>query len=365
MPFENSSAIRLDLDITGINISNRIIDEPHTLSNRPSRSIAPKLGPFFANSLIVKDGSSTLERGRDYQIVELHQEATLLYGKEISSVILIINSNVSSNPTITYQALGGHYAHSDEPIARLYESVINDNRPVDWSNVLNKPTEFNPTIHRHLLDDVFGFEPVVDQLERIKRAITLGQVSIVMEILNNLLARFKCKELPAILPNSKLIRYDALLYFLTKRKIISNVSIDLKDCNLVKGNSYVIQVDTTTYPIGETLYWEFYSPDGLVSSFARKNGTILTKGELQEFNIYIPTEPYVVNDNLYIGLKKHPDDKEYLAVSYLIEIQEYKSTTSGEAYLYNRSYSGDGFDHMNRIYGDNDEYRLWRVMSDV
>lgn len=178
----------LDLDITGTNPANKIVDEPHTLApGLQVRSIAPNLGPFFGESIIVKNSSGvTLTRGTDYQLVELHQEATLKYGKEIFSVILIINSAVSSNVTITYQALGGHYTYNDNAIINLYNTVITDNRPVNWANVLNKPDQYPPSVHSHLLEDVFGFEAVVDYLERIKRAITLGQTSIILEILQEI-----------------------------------------------------------------------------------------------------------------------------------------------------------------------------------
>lgn len=178
----------LDLDITGTNPANKIVDEPHTLApGLQVRSVAPNLGPFFGESIIVKNDSGVvLTRGTHYQLVELHQEASLKYGKEIFSVILIINTTVSSNVTVTYQALGGHYTYNDNSIVNLYNAVITDNRPVNWANVINKPDQYPPTIHNHLIEDIYGFEAVVDYLERIKRAITLGQTSIVLEIIREL-----------------------------------------------------------------------------------------------------------------------------------------------------------------------------------
>lgn len=323
MPFNQPI---LDLDITGLNINNRISDEPHNLSNRPVRSIAPKLGPFFAESLIVKNGASKLVRGIDYQIVELHQEATLRFGKEICSVILIINPAIPSTVTITYQALGGHYTYSDSAIANLYQSVINDNRPVDWSNVFNKPSEFNPTIHRHLIDDIYGFEPVVDYLERIKRAITLGQTTVVLEIINSLLLKLRCRELPKCLPSNKLIQYDALLFFLSRRKILNNIWVDKKECVWYKGDSAVIQVDTSGYPQGTTLYWEFYKPEMNIGTFGTKSGSFKTNGGIKEFQIYVPADNGTVEYPLYLGVKENPNDEDYKAVTYLIEIKEHIST---------------------------------------
>lgn len=353
----------LDLDITGTNINNKIVDEPHSLSNTSVRAIAPNYGPFFGEGLIVKDGSTILTRGQDYQIVELHQEATLRYGKEIASVILIINSQVSSNVSITYQALGGHYCYSDVSIANLYQSVINDNRPVDWSNILNKPTEFNPTVHRHLLEDLYGFEPIVDYLERIKRAITLGQTSIVLEIVDNVLNKFKCRELPKVLPTNKLIQYDALLYFLSRRKILNNIWVDKKECIWTKGNSEVIQIDTSGYPANTTLYWEFYKPDLNIVLFSTKKGSFKTNGGIKEIQIYVPAEPYITEYPLYLGIKENLSDGDFKAVTYLIEIKEYKTTSSLYGYMLNYTQDANENEILVGSIDDNDEYRLHYILT--
>jgi hypothetical protein len=347
----------LDLDITGTNLNNRIVDEPHTLSNRPTRSIATNYGPFFAESIIVKDGATVLARGIDFQIVELHQEATLKYGKEISSVILIINQNVSSNVTVTYQALGGHYTYSDVAIANMYQSVINDTSPVPWDSIFNKPTEFNPTIHRHLLDDVYGFEPVVDYLERIKRAITLGQTSIVLELVNSLLSKFKCKQLPKVLPSNKLLQYDALLFFLSRRKILNDIWVDLVNCTWLKGGSYIVEVDTSGYPINTTLYWEFYKPDLSITLFSTKNGTIKTNGGIQTFTVYVPSEDNIIEDPIYIGIKENPLDEDYKAVTYVINIEEHNSTDVYAPILVN----GDNSNTLGTVstYGYGQDYETY------
>lgn len=349
----------LDLDPTGTNVSNRIVAEPHSLSDRPTRSIAPKYGAFFGDSVTIQDGAYSLVRGQDFQIVELHQEATLKYGKEICSVILIINSAISSNVAVTYQALGGHYAFSDKTIADLYQSVITDNRPVDWSNIFNKPTEFNPAIHRHLLDDVYGFEPIVDYLERIKRAITLGQSGVVLEIVNSLLSKFKCSELPAVLPSNKLVQYDALLYFLSRRKILNNIWVDKKECTWYKGNSYTVEVDTSGYPVGTQLHWEFFKPDGNIALFTSKSGSFLTNGGIKEFNIYVPSTPNVFDTPIYIGIKEHPTDTDYKAVTYTLDIQESPTTLSAYGWMVFNFQDQSDHDLFVADYDSNEERRIY------
>jgi len=360
MPF---NIPKLCLDIIGTNQDNKIVDEPHTLSNKPTRSIASSYGPFFAASLIVKDGATVLQRGMDYQIVELHQEATLKYAKEISSVILIINPQVSGTVSITYQALGGHYCYDDTSIANMYQSVINDNRPVDWSNVFNKPDEYPPTIHRHLLEDVYGFEPVVDYLERIRRALTLGQTSVVVAIVNSLLSKWRIRELPKCLPNSKIVQYDAMLYFLSRRKILNNIWVDTVDDYWIKGNSHEIQVDTSGYPVGTTLYWEFWRPEGNIGLFSHINEPFKTNGGIKNISIYVPCETNVVIEPLYIGIKENLDDIDYKAVTYLIEIRENVSTTTNYSQLMFNNQDEHDDSLFFGDYSSDDELRLWYTLN--
>ncbi|EKD89582.1 MAG: Virion structural protein [uncultured bacterium] len=354
----------LDLDISGTNLSNRIIDESHDLSNRPVRSIAANYGPFFAESLIIKDGSNILSRGTDYQLVELQQEATLRYGKEIVSVILIINSSINSNVTITYQSLGGHFVHNDFAVANLYQSVISDNRPINWNEVFNKPAEFNPVIHRHLLDDVYGFEPVVDGLERIKRAITLGQTSIVLEIVNSLLGKFVHGEIPIVIPNEKIVQYDSLLYVLSKRKILSNATIDVLDSTWHKGDSVRFEIDTIGMPIGLSLYWELYKPGNNISLFSVKNGYVTSNNNKIYINLYIPAALNIQDYPLYLGLKYAPSDPEYLAVSYKITVDEIITTTSALGFMINSPSDSVNNAHLFASdYDVNDELRTYYLAT--
>lgn len=353
----------LDLDITGVNTNNRIVDEPHALSGRPTRSIAPRKGAFFANSLQVYNGTVALTRGVDYQIVELHQEATLRYGKEIASVILIINTQVGSNPTITYQALGGHFANNDAAIASMYEAVVSDTRPVDWDNVFNKPTEFTPTIHRHLLDDVYGFEPIVDYLERIKRAITLGQSDVILTTVKALLSKFHCGDLPKVIPSTKLIQYDALLYFLSKRKILADITIDTKKCEWAKGDTNIFEIDTSGYPVGTSLYWEFYKPDTIVALFSQKSGYITSTGGVVSVTVYTPSPQFITDNPIYLGVKENKLDSEYKAVTYQLQIKEHPTTTEYAGYLHNCHSLPNERETFVGSFAADDEQRLYYMLS--
>lgn len=171
--------IAFNQDATGTNPANLVIGEVAALAaGLAVRGAAPIYGAFYTESIVVHDvaNNALLTRGVDYQCVELLQDATLKFGKEICTMILVINPLVSPTIRFDYQVVGGTFQNAAGQMVNLYETVIKDNRPIDWVNVLNKPLEYNPALHQHLLADVYGFEAVVTALERIRNAIILSDV---------------------------------------------------------------------------------------------------------------------------------------------------------------------------------------------
>lgn len=174
----NPSIVRFDYDSTGVNPDNLVSNEIHALTDHFVRAFSPTYGPFFADSVVLFDNANDrqLVRGVDYSITELNQDITLRLGKEVSSVILVLNASVSNAVRMTYQVVGGLYQNQADAIANMYQALLQDNRPIEWANVLGKPLSFPPTLHLHNLQDVYGFEPVVNAIERIRSAIILSDV---------------------------------------------------------------------------------------------------------------------------------------------------------------------------------------------
>ena len=169
--------VQYALDPTGLNSDNLVHNEIHQLTpNRRIRAIAPIYGAYYTEGLIVTDGSTqgVLTKGVDYITVDLVPTASETYGKEICSVILVLNTNVSNTVYITYQVLGGMYTKNFSGIANYINTLAIDNRPVAWPNIIGKPSSFNPTQHLHDIGDVYGFEYITYALERIRSAILVG-----------------------------------------------------------------------------------------------------------------------------------------------------------------------------------------------
>lgn len=303
---------RYELDRTGKNKNNLVEGELHTLSTRKLRALAPKYGAFFKESIRVYDNvtNTPLTVGKDYICTELLKEATLQYGKEICCIVLITNERVSSTVRITYQVLGGAYTNSVDEMITLYETAMSDNRPVEWSNVLDKPYGYNPNLHSHILADVVGFEPLVDAIDRIGRSIVLSNVpafEFLIERIETSIAGFE-QKLRDILAEYYEQLEERYIYFTRKRKndvktileldkvenlpvasdddlekIISNggitdeidtnkyitlrqlgeyvsmsiesATMEYSSLELLRDSTYAINIVTTNIPNGRILYW--------------------------------------------------------------------------------------------------------------
>lgn len=177
--------IRYPLDTTGINIDNFVSNEPRTLPLLNIRAVAPIYGAFYADAMVITDviNNTRLIRGTHYTFAEMLQAPTALYGKDIYDLILIIDPNVSSSIKLDYQVLGGLYSRNAEAIVNIYNLIQNDTRPVNWPDIINKPSQFNPGPHLHDIGDVYGFEFQVNALERVRQAILLADVPAFEQIL--------------------------------------------------------------------------------------------------------------------------------------------------------------------------------------
>lgn len=168
------TVVRYPLDPTGRNSSNLVQEEEHLLGVRTIRAFATHNGGFFSDSIIIKDKATqrVLEKETEYYCAEIYEIPTKKYGKEICSVVVITNPDVSDEILVTYQALGGPWSTSQQAILQLFTQIENNQVPVKWSDIIGKPTGYNPLAHLHDAGDVYGLEYIVDQMQRIIYAVT-------------------------------------------------------------------------------------------------------------------------------------------------------------------------------------------------
>ena len=257
MPFP---LIRYPLDYTGVSVNNKIVDEVKLLeSNKRYRVASPTYGPFFAESFILYDDDTNrlLVRGVDYNFAELLQEASIKTGKEIYNLVIVDTSLVSANIRYTYQVLGGNFLFNAQAIVDMYETFSNDERPVNWDNVLNKPDTYNPTLHNHYISDVYGFEPLVSVLDRIRNAIVLSDVpafeDLIVYVNSRALAAATEQDIDNGIGVNKVITLEKLLYALKKFNF-NSMTMSPSKAFLIPNVQQTYNVTTTNIDDNTTLY---------------------------------------------------------------------------------------------------------------
>ena len=269
---------RYPLDPTGNNPDNYVSGELHTLSDRPKRVLTPRYGPFFTErNLILYDHMSNtpLVKGVDYIVPTISREASLKFGEEIADAILIENTAISSQVRVSYQTLGGEYQNNISNLVAIYEAVINDSRNIDWATgIYGKPAAYPPGPHAHWLSDIFGFEPLTFQLERIAQAILLGHApayELIYQSIKNSTATMEDVERGEKV--EKWLTLEGLIHALDKYNF-NTITVTPREGSIRNGSSLWLDVEATHVPDDERWYWTIEHVDTEASDFVLTSGIL-------------------------------------------------------------------------------------------
>jgi hypothetical protein len=242
---------------------------------------------------------------------------------------------------VDYQVLGGHYIKDGTAIANLYQTVINDNRPIQWEYVLSKPIEYPPTLHRHLVEDLYGFEPVVSALERIRNAMALSNVPAFEALIDWVGRRVELaddSEIRKTLPVRKVLDHHSLLAILTDYRVISPYRFEAVPTNIREGTGLMVTVTAQSPQAVATLYWEIIHDTTNNADFQNISGSVSIRNGIGYFFLYIMTNPESrIPENFCIGLKNNLSDVNFLAISYNVSIRvsmpTYKDITASLLFI--------------------------------
>lgn len=355
---------RYALDKTGTNRDNLVAGEIHDLSSRAIRALAPKYGAFFTNSIEIWDNVSNtpLVPDVDFSCVELLEDATLVFGSELCYIVLIKNQNISSQVRINYQVLGGHYQNVVEGIVNMYELAMLDNRPVDWINVLNKPEEFPPSIHKHLLDDVVGFEPVVVALERIRNAIEVSNIPTYEALLDYINRQFQIywahihdfnnphqttafqvglglvENLPVVTPEEieanypvhKYVTHDRLMDAVARIWMDGICRIKYAPGNLGEGYTLAATVMTANIDDNTVLYWNVVNVTSSNDDFTQTSGSFSVYRGEGGFYVTIHPDVQLEFDEIFrLEVRKNSPTGKLMATTPNITIHDIRPRPHG------------------------------------
>ena len=147
--------------------------EVHQLADKRFRAISPYHGIFYTDSFTLIDIATNkkLTSGVDYVFAELHQDLTRHTGQEIAGIAIVINRSVSENVKISYQCVGGPYSVNADTIVSLLNKKPDERISYSWWDIINKPSAFTPTAHKHNLGEVANLDVLLYGLERLRNAV--------------------------------------------------------------------------------------------------------------------------------------------------------------------------------------------------
>lgn len=161
------------LDLSGVQVSNRITGEIKTITQSADRVFIPTGGPFYTKSLKVFQGTRLLQPVTDYIALELNRDGSLASGKEVCNVLFIKNTATSFR--LEYQVIGGVYSDfSNELIGLINATPLDKLNVLTWGSIIGKPTTFPPTAHSHYPYEWRGYTQLVHLIEQLRLTVVAG-----------------------------------------------------------------------------------------------------------------------------------------------------------------------------------------------
>lgn len=174
-----NTIFKYPLDLSGTNPDNKVIGEAHTIGVRKGRVFCADYGPFFGDSIVLVDGVTGRELipMEDYRLVHYYKEAADRTGQGVYSAIQIHNLNVSTTILMTAQMVGGEFSYSTYAILQALEALQNDERPIQWGELIDVPAQFVPAPHLHDVYDLYGMKALVEVNADVAAALREGDVA--------------------------------------------------------------------------------------------------------------------------------------------------------------------------------------------
>lgn len=171
-----SSLYKYEFDRSGTAATNRVVEEPKSITLADPKAIYASYGVFYTNGVAVTDSSrNPLMLGSDYEFISDDPFVTAETGLETASGVRMTDDNFVGDILITYQAVGGAEGQSSEFAKRLAQAIEDaiTNPNVTWANIKNKPVFYPPALHRHApsqLDDLGLLSQRLDEVTLALRA---------------------------------------------------------------------------------------------------------------------------------------------------------------------------------------------------
>lgn len=187
------------VDTTGRSPDNLVANERHEVDPL-NRAIVPREGFFYGESMVVRNNETQLELGVDYRLDDINDQLTKETGKAIFSAIILLKESIMGYVTLTYQCYGRGDEYTPDYLAQLVKEATVE-KAVKFSDVINRPSAYNPAPHRHPIGQVIYWNSAVNELrnltqviENLRIAHDRGMYAFVGDFQTKLLARLEAME---------------------------------------------------------------------------------------------------------------------------------------------------------------------------
>lgn len=187
------------VDTTGKSPDNLVANERHEVDPL-NRAIVPREGFFYGESMVVRNNDTQLILGEDYRLDDINDQLTKETGKAIFSAIILLKESIMGYVTLTYQCYGRGDEYTPDYLAQLVKEATVE-KAVKFSDVINRPSAYNPAPHRHPIGQVIYWNSAVNELrnltqviENLRIAHDRGMYAFVGDFQTKLLARLEAME---------------------------------------------------------------------------------------------------------------------------------------------------------------------------
>lgn len=164
-------------------ITNEKVTLGEVVGNRP-RLLTFVYPRYFADTLIVydKDGNQ-LTRNTHYNCRGFNGVFGSIFARDVCSEIVITDQNITDYVTVNYVALPTEDLLIDDDFLKKVEDNQWRHLPVKWHSVYNRPREYPPAQHEHEFYDLYYWDDIAYEIERITSAVSSGRTPYYDKIL--------------------------------------------------------------------------------------------------------------------------------------------------------------------------------------
>lgn len=157
------------LDLTGKNPDNLVTREYYRRTDPSSqKGFVLRHGPFYTESLVLtKPNEELMVEGEHYEIFGIATALTAFVQDKEVAMLIVLKDETITEWFASYQVVG-HFGVINRDLINMVEGALEDDRPVYYRNIKNKPLWFPPELHQHdIRYEIHSFQDIIELIKRI------------------------------------------------------------------------------------------------------------------------------------------------------------------------------------------------------